>query len=96
MSSAGRRTPANAGVVAVYAQQPGSDAGLLCTGWVIAPTVILTSHGLLRRRSGGATFTVLTSANINRGGGRRLAVLEVHANPLWSTRNLAGGTTRGS
>jgi hypothetical protein len=37
----------------------------------------------------------LTSANINRTGGQQLAVREVHANPLWSTRNLAGGHDQG-
>ena len=85
------------GVVAVYAQQPGSDAGFLCTGSVIAPTVILTAaHCVSPSETGrGATFTVLTSANINRGGGQQLAVREVHANPLWSTRNLAGGHDQG-
>jgi V8-like Glu-specific endopeptidase len=84
-------------VVAVYAQQPGSDAGFLCTGSVIAPTVVLTAaHCVSPSETGrGATFTVLTSANINRSGGQQLAVREVHANPLWSTRNLAAGHDQG-
>ena len=85
------------GVVAVYAQQPGSDAGFLCTGSVIAPTVILTAaHCVSPSETGrNATFTVLTSANINRGGGQQLAVREVHANPRWSARNLDGGHDQG-
>jgi hypothetical protein len=84
-------------VVAVYAQQPGSDAGFLCTGSVIAPTVVLTAaHCVSAAETGtGATFTVLTSANINRGGGQQLAVREVHANPLWSAHNLEGGHDQG-
>ena len=84
-------------VVAVYAQQPGSDAGFLCTGSVIAPTVVLTAaHCVSTFETGkGATFTVLTSANINRGGGQQLAVSEVHANPRWSAHNLEGGHDQG-
>lgn len=84
-------------VVAVYAQQPGSGAGFLCTGSVIAPTVVLTAaHCVSPSETGrNATFTVLTSANVNRSGGQQLAVREVHANPLWSARNLEGGHDQG-
>jgi V8-like Glu-specific endopeptidase len=84
-------------VVAVYAQQPGSDAGFLCTGSVIAPTVVLTAaHCVSTFETGkGATFTVLTSANVNRGGGQQLAVRTVHANPRWSMHNLEGGHDQG-
>ena len=84
-------------VVAVYAEQPGQAGGFLCTGSVIAPTVVLTAaHCVSESETGpGATFTVLTSPNINRNGGGALAVREVHANPLWSAKRLAGGHDQG-
>src|SRR3982751_5220114 len=65
----GESDPGDPSVVAVYAQQPGADSGFLCTGSVIAPTVVLTAaHCVSPSETGrGATFTVLTSANINRG-----------------------------
>jgi V8-like Glu-specific endopeptidase len=85
------------GVVAVYAQQPGSPGGFLCTGSVIAPTVVLTAaHCVSPAETGpGAQFVVLTSANLNRRGGQQLAVREVHANPQWQPDNLQAGHDEG-
>lgn len=84
-------------VVAVYAQQPGQAGGFLCTGTVIAPTVVLTAaHCVSEEETGpGAVFRVLTSANVNRSGGAALAVREVHANPRWSSRRLEAGHDQG-
>jgi V8-like Glu-specific endopeptidase len=84
-------------VVAVYAQQVGATSGFLCTGSVIAPTVVLTAaHCVSPSETGAdARFVVLTAANINQRGGQQLAVKEVHANPRWSARNLEGGHDEG-
>ena len=50
------------GVVAVYGQEPGSRSGFLCTGSVIAPSVIITAaHGVGLEDRGGAEFTVITA-----------------------------------
>src|SRR6202011_5804497 len=70
-------------VVAVYAQQLGAPFGFLCTGSVIAPTVVLTAaHCVSPAETGTDTrFVVLTAANINQRGGQQLAVKAVHANP---------------
>src|SRR3954447_21963744 len=71
-------------VVAVYGQQPGATSGFLCTGSVIAPTVVLTAaHCVLELETGsGATFTVITSPDVAKSRGQQLAVSTVHANPL--------------
>jgi V8-like Glu-specific endopeptidase len=84
-------------VVAVYAQQLGSPGGFLCTGSVIAPTLVLTAaHCVSTAETGaGPQFVVLTSANLNRRGGQQLAVREVHANPQWQPDNLQGGHDEG-
>jgi V8-like Glu-specific endopeptidase len=85
------------GVVAVYAQQIGATSGFLCTGSVIAPTVVLTAaHCVSPEETGaGARFVVLTAANVNKRGGQQLAVREVHANPRWSPDALENGHDEG-
>ena len=84
-------------VVAVYAQQLGATSGFLCTGSVIAPTVVLTAAHCVSASETGANarFVVLTADNINRPGGQQLAVKEVHANPRWSAKNLENGHDQG-
>jgi V8-like Glu-specific endopeptidase len=84
-------------VVAVYGQQPGATSGFLCTGAVIAPTVILTAaHCLSEVETGArAEFTVITSPDIAKSRGQQLAVSAVHANPLWSPDNLEAGHDQG-
>ncbi|HEX4403831.1 MAG TPA: trypsin-like serine protease [Polyangia bacterium] len=84
-------------VVAVYAQQVGATSGFLCTGSVIAPTVVLTAAHCVSASETGANarFVVLTASNINRPGGQQLAVKEVHANPRWSAKNLQNGHDQG-
>src|SRR5262249_24320458 len=81
------------GAVAVYAQQLGAMSGFLCTGSVIAPTVVLTAAHCVSPEETGANarFVVLTAADINRRGGQQLAVREVHANPRWSPDALENG-----
>jgi len=84
-------------VVAVYGQQPGARSGFLCTGSVIAPTVILTAaHCVSPLETGdGAEFTVITGPDIDKSGAKQLAVSGVYANPLWSPDNLEGGHDQG-
>jgi V8-like Glu-specific endopeptidase len=84
-------------VVAVYAQQVGATSGFLCTGSVIAPTVVLTAAHCVSASETGANarFVVLTANDINKRGGQQLAVREVHANPKWSARNLQSGHDEG-
>jgi V8-like Glu-specific endopeptidase len=84
-------------VVAVYAQQLGATSGFLCTGSVIAPTVVLTAAHCVSASETGANarFVVLTANDINRPGGQQLAVKEVHANPRWSAKNLENGHDQG-
>jgi V8-like Glu-specific endopeptidase len=84
-------------VVAVYAQQLGATSGFLCTGSVIAPTVVLTAaHCVSPSETGaGARFVVLTASDINRPGGQQLAVKEVHPNPRWTAKNLENGHDQG-
>src|SRR5215813_8187623 len=84
-------------VVAVYGVRPGSPGGLLCTGSVVAPTVVLTAaHCVAASETGlGVRFSVLTGANLSRGDGEQLAVREVHANPRWSPHNLEAGHDEG-
>jgi V8-like Glu-specific endopeptidase len=84
-------------VVAVYAQQVGATSGFLCTGSVIAPTVVLTAaHCVSPSETGaGARFVVLTATDINKRGGQQLAVKEVHANPRWSAHDLENGHDEG-
>jgi len=84
-------------VVAVYGQQPGARSGFLCTGSVIAPTVILTAaHCVSPVETGdGAEFTVITGPDIGKSGAQQLAVDTVHANPLWSPDNLENGHDQG-
>jgi len=84
-------------VVAVYGQQPGARSGFLCTGSVIAPTVILTAaHCVSAVETGeGAQFTVITGPDIGKSGAQQLAVDAVYANPLWSPDNLENGHDQG-
>jgi V8-like Glu-specific endopeptidase len=84
-------------VVAVYAQQLGATSGFLCTGSVIAPTVVLTAAHCVSPSETGvdARFVVLTNANINKRGGQQLAVREVHANPRWNPDQLENGHDEG-
>src|SRR4029079_18802121 len=85
------------GVVAVFAQQLGATSGFLCTGSVIAPTVVLTAaHCVSPLETGtGARFIVLTNANVNRRGGEQLSVREVHTSPRWSPDALERGHDEG-
>lgn len=84
-------------VVAVYGQQPGARSGFLCTGSVIAPTVILTAaHCVSPVETGaGAQFVVITGPNIDKSSAQQLAVSAVHANPLWSPDDLENGHDQG-
>ena len=84
-------------VVAVYGQQPGATGGFLCTGSVIAPTVILTAaHCVSEVETGaGAEFTVITSPDVAKSRGQQLAVSAVHANPLWNPDDLEAGHDQG-
>lgn len=84
-------------VVALYGQKPGESNGFLCTGSVIAPTVILTAaHCVSPEETGvGARFTVIASPDIDQRDAKQLAVNAVHANPLWHADNLEGGHDQG-
>jgi V8-like Glu-specific endopeptidase len=93
----GSADPDDPSVVAVYGAQPGARSGFLCTGSVIAPSVILTAaHCVSPLETGaGAVFTVITGSDIDKGAGQELAVSAVHANPLWSADNLENGHDQG-
>jgi V8-like Glu-specific endopeptidase len=84
-------------VVAVYGQQPGATSGFLCTGSVIAPSVVLTAaHCVSEVETGaGAIFTVITSADVAKSRGQQLAVSAVHPNPLWNPDDLEAGHDQG-
>jgi V8-like Glu-specific endopeptidase len=84
-------------VVAIYGARPGSTEGFLCTGSVIAPTVVLTAaHCVAPSETGrDAKFVVLSGEDVGGGGTLRLPVRETHANPQWNPRDLQGGHDEG-
>ena len=83
------------GVVLVFAQQPGSSSGSLCTGEVISPHLVLTAaHCLSPSEVGqGAQFIVFTGNDFSQQAqpGQVLNVKETHPNPAWDSNNLQGG-----
>jgi V8-like Glu-specific endopeptidase len=91
----GEPDSADSSVVAVYGRS--ARGGFLCTGSIIAPTVVLTAaHCVSPSEAGtGAQFVVLTRPNLQAADPGALEVREVHANPLWSADNLAGGHDQG-
>jgi V8-like Glu-specific endopeptidase len=91
----GEPDPGDPSVVALFGE--GTEGSFLCTGAVIAPTVILTAaHCVAAEETGaGARFVVLTGGNVNHSGRERLAVREVHANPRWRPQALAAGHDQG-
>jgi V8-like Glu-specific endopeptidase len=90
----GTTDTADSAVVLVFAQQPGSTSGSLCTGEVISPHVVLTAaHCVSPVEVGqGAQFIVFTGSDFNnQASGQTLSVKETHPNPTWDSNNLPGG-----
>jgi MYXO-CTERM domain-containing protein len=91
----GTTDTADPGVVLVFAQQPGSQSGSLCTGEVISPHVVLTAaHCVSPDEVGaGAQFIVFTGSDFNQQPAQNqvLNVKETHPNPTWSSQNLQAG-----
>jgi MYXO-CTERM domain-containing protein len=89
---------ADPGVVLVFAQQPGSQSGSLCTGEVVSPHVVMTAaHCVSPSEVGqGAVFTVFTGDDFNQATqADLLPVKETHPNPNWDANNLPGGSDVG-
>lgn len=84
-------------VVAVHGLPPGADEGFLCTGAIIAPSVVLTAaHCVSPSETGAGTkFTVIVGPNVDSPGARHLAVRSVHPNPRWNPADLDAGHDQG-
>lgn len=93
----GKNDPGDPSVVALFGQLPDSDEGFLCTGAIIAPSVVLTAAHCVSplETPAGTTFEVIAGASINHSKARRLAVRSVHPNPRWSPDNLEAGHDQG-
>lgn len=82
-------------IVAVYAIAPGAAAGSLCTGTVIAPTVVLTAAHCVHPDTVGADveFSVLTAADLTDKAhpSPKLTVKETHYDPAFNIKNVLNG-----
>jgi V8-like Glu-specific endopeptidase len=90
----GTTDTADPGVVLLFAQQPGSTSGSLCTAEIISPHVVLTAaHCVSPAEVGaGAQFIVYTGPDFNNQvQADTLQVSETHPNPAWDANNLPGG-----
>jgi secreted trypsin-like serine protease len=82
------------GVVLLFAQQPGSQSGSLCTAEIISPHVVLTAAHCVSPTEVGANavFTVFTGSDFNNPAtGQQLSVQKTQPNPNWDPNNLPGG-----
>lgn len=88
-------TSGDPAVVAILGVKPGADAGSLCTGTVISPTVILTAaHCVHPQLVGqGATYTVYTGSDLTDPNDRCpcLEVASTHHHPLFNANNPVAG-----
>lgn len=90
----GSSDAADPAVVLVFAQQPRSAQGFLCSGTVIAPRVVVTAaHCLSPQTIGtGNTFQVFFGSDWNKATTTSwAAVKEVHFDPAFDARNLGAG-----
>lgn len=91
----GTPTSEKPNVVALYAHVPDAGTGSLCTAEVVSPTVVLSAAHCVHPDEVGATanFYVFTGTDVTNLAtrGEKLAVSEVHWDPLWSKDNLGGG-----
>lgn len=82
-------------IVAVYAVAPGATSGALCTGTVIAPTVVLTAaHCVHPDTVGtGVNFYVLTAPDLTDAAhpSPKLTVKETHYDPAFDIKNVLNG-----
>ncbi len=89
----GTRTSAYPAVMALFAGDPRSGAGALCTASLIAPRVLLTAAHCVSADEVGpdAEFTVFTGADLMSSRGRSLAVASVLHDPAFDPRRLDAG-----
>ncbi|WP_394842412.1 trypsin-like serine protease [Pendulispora brunnea] len=84
--------PGDPAVVAVYARAPGATKGALCTGEVIAPTVVLTAAHCITEVDPGAIHYVVPGPVFQQvPQSQWLATKEVHADPAFDASNLTNG-----
>ncbi len=92
----GKDNPGDPAIVSILAQIEGQEGQGLCTGTLIAPTVVLTAaHCVDPAVLGGpAKFTVITDWNLadkDIPQATRLAVKSVDWDPQFDSNNLQGG-----
>jgi secreted trypsin-like serine protease len=87
----GRVDNGDPAVVALFAQQPGSRSGSLCTSTLIAPTVLLTAAHCVHPQlvGAGARFTAISGPNFRTGA--QAAVRSTSFNPSFNPNNPFAG-----
>jgi secreted trypsin-like serine protease len=89
----GARTSSHPAVMALFAGDPRTGSGALCTASLIAPRVLLTAAHCVSAEEVGADaqFLVLTGGDVRKNPTSRLAVDSVLHDSAFSAHDLQGG-----